>query len=378
MTSSPDESPERATGPAGQGTSPRSRRRGDDREAKASPSGPAWSPSPTPTVADDAAHVAASVPPDLRTTETSEGFGELLGPVLEGVCDGRLRDIRWFRTDWQRSGALTGYATYANGDGQPHPAVVKLPVPPCERHWLVHLHETGDAGGVVPRVYAHDERLGGYDLAWVVMERLPHGPLGPQWRGREFDLLVEAAGRFYAAAQSVPRRGEPVNKDWEALLDESREHASSRALPEAQRWKAALKKAHKKVKAWAAVWRDRDTDGWVHGDLHLGNAMTRGEPPDGPAVLFDFAKTRVGHWLEDAVYFEHLFWCRSHRLDGRKLCSAIAHERKKHGLTVEAEWPRLADTKRALLAMCTPADLVHDGDPHHVHACLQVLERAVG
>ena len=58
-------------------------------------------------------------------------------------------------------------------------------------------------------LYAHGEALGGYDMAWVVMERLPHGPLGAAWNGQQFDLLIEAAGRFYQAAQQITAAGPP-------------------------------------------------------------------------------------------------------------------------------------------------------------------------
>jgi len=94
-------------------------------------------------------------------------------------------------------------------------------------------------------------------------------------------------------------------------------------------------------------------------------------------VLIDFAEVHAGNWIEDATYFEHLFWARRQKLGGRKLCSQIAHERKKRGLPVDPDWPRLASIRRALLAMSTPALLQYDGDPHHVHAALEVLETEV-
>ena len=106
--------------------------------------------------------------------------------------------------------------------------------------------------------------------------------------------------------------------------------------------------------------------------------MTRTEPPGGPALLFDFAHTRVGHWVEDGVYFEHLYWARRDKLDGRKLCKALAQERKRRGLPVDQDWSRYAEIKRALLAMSTPAVLDLDGDRAHVAAALEVLEREVG
>ena len=301
-------------------------------------------------------------------------LGAALEPILQHACEDRLSRVTWFRTDWQRGGAATGYATFSERKDVQHPVVVKLPVPPRERQWLVRLQGAAD---VAPRVYAHGESLNGYDLAWVVMERLPHGPLTTAWRGVEFDLVVDAIGRFYAAAAGVPLVGSPTKRDWHGLYDRARQRVMSRAVPEAQRWKNALKKAHRKLDGWIDVWNDRPIHGWCHGDLHLANAMTRTPAPDGPALLLDFAEVEPGHWLEDAIYFEHIYWGAKDRLAGRKLTRAIARRRRELGLAVESDWAELARVKRALLATTTPALLDAEGDPRHVHAALDVLERAV-
>ncbi|MCE9591569.1 MAG: aminoglycoside phosphotransferase family protein [Planctomycetes bacterium] len=312
---------------------------------------------------------------DTSTTPLHESpFGAALEPVLRQVCEDRLSAINWFRTDWQRGGALTGYATWHDPAGPPVPVVAKLPVPPCERQWLTRLQRHED---ITPRVYAEGEALGGYDMAWVVMERLPHGPLGHAWNGAEFDLIVQAIGRFYLAASHVPLEGEPVHKDYEKIFKAARENIRQRDVTNGQRWTQALKAAHRKLSDWLRVWNRRPIDGWCHGDLHPANAMTRAAPPHGPSLLLDFAQTHVGHWVEDAVYLEHVFWARRQRLGGRKLCSLIAHERKRLGLSVDPDWPRYAGIKRALLAMSVPANLTLDGDPLHVQAALEVLETEV-
>ena len=139
-----------------------------------------------------------------------------------------------------------------------------------------------------------------------------------------------------------------------------------------------MKKAHRKYKEWVAIWDDRPMQHWCHGDLHLANAMTRSEPPGGPAVLFDLAKVCVSHWVQDGVYLEHLYWGRNNDLHGHKLCKELAHHRKQLGLHVEDDWARLADAKRALLAMSVPAMLNVDGNARYVQGALEVLEHAVG
>ncbi|MBI1336207.1 MAG: phosphotransferase [Phycisphaera sp.] len=302
-------------------------------------------------------------------------FGAEIEPVLYKACDGRLSHISFFRTDWQRGGALTGYAKWTDDHQQSHDVVVKLPVRPRERHWLCRLQPYPD---VVPTLYAHGEELGHYDIAWVVMERMPHGPLGPAWNGSAFDLIVQAVARFYKAASNFPIDRESKEKEWSAILHYSRKHVGDvKDLPNAPRWKKALKAAQKKLPDWMAIWSDRPRDNWLHGDFHLANAMTRTPPPNGPAVLIDLAEVKVGCWVQDAVYLEHLFWSRRDRLGDRKICSMIAHELKHHNLSPGNNWADLAQVKRALLALATPANLEHEGNPHHVAAALEVLESLV-
>jgi len=311
----------------------------------------------------------------LSPPTTSQPFGANLEPVLHKACGGRLSAINWFRTDWQRGGALTGYSQYRDDDGRNMPAMVKLPVPPSERLWLERLQVAGD---VVPRLYAHGQVLNGYDMAWVVMERLPHGPLGAAWQGRQFDLLIEAVGRFYKAAEKFAVDSPPPQRDWQAILQTARKKVSEQALPDAHLWKKMLKTADSKLKSWLSVWNDRRVDHWCHGDLHLANAMARCPAPGGPAVLIDLALTRPGNWVEDAVYFEHLYWSRRQQLEGRRLCSEIARHRKQLGLPVDEDWPRLAQIRRLLTAMATPADLQHDGNRQHLQATIELLEAELG
>ncbi len=328
-------------------------------------------PNPDAPVDTPASHQAAPIPDEI-----AEGpFGRMLEPVLRSVCEDRLSEISWFRTDWQRGGAATGYATYKDDAGDEQPVVVKLPVPPCEFQWMRIMQEAQD---IVPTLYAGGEVLGGYDMAWMVMERLPNGPLSSAWGGQEFSLLIEAIGRFYQASQAIPIKTEHEHRDWAAIHDHARKSVRAQGLADAQRWNKALKKSHKKYKDWVGIWDDRPMEHWCHGDLHLANAMTRNQPPDGPAVLFDLAKVCVSHWVQDGVYMEHLYWGRPGELHGHKLCKELAHHRKQLGLPVDEDWSRLADAKRALQAMSVPAVLNIDGNAQYVHGALEVLERAVG
>lgn len=314
-------------------------------------------------------------PSTLSMTDVLETpFGAGLEHVLRQCCGGRLSEVSWFRTDWQRGGAVTGYAVFRDDEGADRPVVCKLPVPPRELAWLTRLQDGED---VAPRLFASGEELGGYDIAWVVMERLSRGPLDSTWGGREFELLIEAAGRFYQASSAYSVEGEPRRQDWEKVLRESRDAVKRGGFPDEQRWSAALKKASKKIKKWSDCWENRPIDGWVHGDLHFGNAMTRSTDDQEPAVLFDFAEVRPGNWVEDAVYFEHLFWSRRDRLGEHKLCSMLSKKRRELGLAVDSAWAHLAEVRRSLVAISTPLSMRHDGNVPHARACLELLEREV-
>lgn len=315
----------------------------------------------------------ATTPPEPVSTESAslQPFGASLAPVLLEVCEGRLAKVRWFRTDWQRGGALTGYSVWTDAAGAEHDVVVKMPVGPAERRWLARL----SSDDVTPRVHAHGTLLGGYDLAWVIMERLPHGPIGRKWGEDAFDLIADAAANFYASTRIVEPNGKPARRDWEQLLVRARKHCTPRMVPQSQRWKKALRTASRKLDGWLERWRARPLDTWCHGDLHMGNAMSRSAAPDGPAVLFDLANIHVGHWVEDAVYFEHLYWASPDRLAGKKPVKLIAQHLRHYGLDPGDEWAELANLKRLLLAMSAPGLMDVEGGRVQVNAALEVLER---
>ncbi|MEM1354861.1 MAG: aminoglycoside phosphotransferase family protein [Planctomycetota bacterium] len=300
-------------------------------------------------------------------------MGAALAPVLVEVCGRRLTPPRWFRTDWQRGGALTGFSTWTDERGQQHDTVVKMPVPPVERRWLVDL----SSDEITPRVFAHGGELGGYDLAWVVMERLPYGPIGKKWGADGIRMLCEAAAAFYTLTSAVPIEPPPPHRDWHAQLKRARDHVSKTTVRESQRWRKALKGASKKLDKWLEVWRAREMTSWRHGDLHLGNAMSRHAPPGGPAVLIDLPSVGPGHWVEDAVYFEHLYWANPAGLYGHKPAKLIARQLHALGLSPGENWPELANIYRALLAMSLPARLDAEGGGGRALAALGVLERYV-
>ena len=123
--------------------------------------------------------------------------------------------------------------------------------------------------------------------------------------------------------------------------------------------------------------RERPVGDWIHGDLHLANAMSRDSLEAGVVYLIDMAEVRAGHWVEDAIYLERQLWARPQRLRAVKPVKAIADARRRRRLTVEDGYPRLAMIRRALLAATAPRFLKTEGHPKHLEACLDWLERAV-
>lgn len=304
-------------------------------------------------------------------------FGASLEPILRHQLDDRLSSVAWFRTDWQRGGALTGFATFTDDQDQPQDVVVKMPVPPRERDWLkaCHDHPQRDpACAFTPHLYAHGDTLNGYDLAWVVMEKLPYGPLnrkGSDWGATAFELLIAAAADFQHAADETPPTGLEIDRrdrltnDWGKLFAKARQQVKAKSFPLGQAWKKALKQHAKQFEVLCEQWHQRPTTGWCHGDLHLGNAMSRSPQAthDGHAhcVLIDFACVRPGHWVEDAVYCEHLYWGRPDALHGQKPASQLAKARKTRGLNVDEDWSEWADRLRTLYALTAPATASHHG-----------------
>ena len=302
-----------------------------------------------------------------------------LEPVLGEACEGRLREVTWFRTDWQRGGAATGRARWTDATGS-RAVLVKMPLHPRELRWLRSL---GDADcRHVPEFVAGGETLGGYDLAWAVIEFLPHGPLALDWRPRFVDAIAEAVAGFSTAASAHPAGSLGGDEGWPDLIDRSRRKVKESKPPRAKEWNRLLRECARGLEPLLEEWRGRTPVEWIHGDLHPGNAMTRRAiEPDGDVpievCLIDFAEVRPGHWVEDAIYLERLHWGRPDRLEGHPPLRSIARARKAAGLDNGGDHPRLAAIRRLLMAAAAPAYARTEGTPAHLEACLEHMEHSL-
>ncbi len=65
-----------------------------------------------------------ALPAELQAR--AHDLGPQMEPALVSACEGRLTDIHWFQTSWQRGGSATAYAKAAiDGEGEPRDVVVE-------------------------------------------------------------------------------------------------------------------------------------------------------------------------------------------------------------------------------------------------------------
>lgn len=312
----------------------------------------------------------------------SRSLASALAPVLCEACDNRLNDISWFKADWQIGGAATATATYRLDNGTNAPVIIKLPVVQRELTWMKRMQPANgsdETEPVIPRLYQCGLELGGYDLAWLIIEKFEHGPLGLKWHDDHMSRVSEAATRFHAAAEQFGTGGQkPRIENWPKLVEESRESVRINELPEQQRWNTLLKTLAGKLDGIVSEWEARPITHCVHGDLHIANAMSRHSMTEGPVTLIDLAEVHPGHWVEDAVYLERQFWSRPERIVSKtNPVKLMAKCRKRMKLHVDEKDARLAMIKRVLLAGTAPHFLKNEGHPHYLEACLNWLERGL-
>ncbi len=331
--------------------------------------------SPGSSPQDDAPR-APTAPPVLREAADAQSLASSLAPVLIECCGQRLKNIRWFRADWQRGGAATGRAVYTDGTGAAHDAIIKIPVGHTEWIWTQRLQSSAPEN-VAPRLYAGDNHLAGYDLAWIVIEALPHGPLGAKWSETSIPRIADAAARFYVAARAFEVDRPPKKEDWVHLLHQSRDSVQTNPIPERQRWMTALRTLQHRLPKLEAHWTARAVTGWLHGDLHPANAMCRDAGDAAPVTLIDLAEIHPGHWIEDAIYLERLHWNRPERIQTHKPVREIARAMRAHGLDAGEGYQQLAAVRRAMLAATAPRFMKTEGSPAHLHACLERLEASL-
>lgn len=325
--------------------------------------------------------------------DESQSLASTLEPVLHHECQGHLGDISWFKADWQRGGASTGFSTWrlTTPTGKPRqiPCVVKFPVGYREYFWtkrlgLVRQDEWDEPSSLAlptPRVLAAGFELGGYDLAWIVMERFANPPIAMERSDTALWCMFESAAEFHAAA-ILERPIEPEHvqtpPDWESLLEKGQQALRENEIEDTDAWIEALNQTERILGHLIHAWAQRSIDTWCHHDLHPHNAMRRqveDTSVPGHCTLIDLAMVNPGCWIEDALYMERLFWGREAQLCGIDPVTTLADTRSAIGLPSDNDDMALADVRRVLMAASTPAFLRTENDPVYLKAALNTLER---
>lgn len=321
----------------------------------------------------------------------THGLAVALVPALRELSGGRLGPVEWFRAAWQHSGSETAFSTWKLDDGTTTQVVVKLPVGFNEYRWtralgtcdLCSWHDPCEHARASPRVVASGLEVGGYDLAWLIIERLPGLPISTKLSEAALLDLMRTAADFQAASTAaLPLTERPSSPDWERLIEKGLHTCRDHALPEWAPWREAIKKVLKALPALTARWENRAINCWCHGDLHPGNAMRRAvKDPDptgrGGCTLIDLALVHPGHWVEDALYLERQYWGHEQRLFGVKPLTTLAKFRRDKGLDTNDSYAEVASVRRVLMAACAPAMLEREGNQKYVHAALETLEKTL-
>ena len=310
---------------------------------------------------------------ESATSSIPSSLASSLEPALRKQTNNRVDNIHWFRTDWQRGGAATGFATWAGEDGQTD-VVIKLPVNQRELIWTRKMQ---GPCGVVPLLFASGEQLNGYDLTWMIIERFPVGPLGKHWEENNIPRIAEAAARFTQTASEFPVDQEGRREDWAMLIKTAKKSVRENHIENEIAWKKMHTLLTKKLDNLMEIWRARRIDQWLHGDLHFANAMCRSDEADAKVALIDLAEVHAGHWVEDAVYLERQLWGFKSRLKATKPVPTMASARRKNGMRVDDDYHTLVDVRRLMLAATAPAFMQSEGDPRYLASCLVQFQNAL-
>lgn len=329
--------------------------------------------------------------PGYTTRHEVESLGVTLGPALHDARPDRLGDIEWFQSPWQRSGAATGFTSWRLPDGEVIDAIAKVPVSYSEYFWSTQLGEVDHMWWEspsclhlpVPRVLASGTELAGYDVAWLVVERVSGKPISSDLNADSLERLFEAAAKFHTMAAEVKPASEGRREgelDWSRLLERAEEACRDNPIDDADGWIEMFGRVRGMLPALRERWEGRPINTWCHGDLHPGNVMTRCSrtcPDDRCGVLIDLAMVRPGHWIEDALYIERLYWGREESLAGVEPFESLAAHRRSLGLEVDKEDRVYADIRRVLMGATSLAFLRQGNDPVYLAAALERLRRII-
>ncbi|MCL5999171.1 MAG: aminoglycoside phosphotransferase family protein [Chloroflexi bacterium] len=243
--------------------------------------------------------------------------------------------------EWSASGALHFQAVHRATQTR---VLLKVGVSQNEMFWTEEISRC--APHLVPTLFLSGRHLDHLDLSWKVVEVAEGGVLGPQWGGREFEMLLESGVEFQRIALGIRPPSD------QAQLD-------TRTRDVVGRWLHDALPHQPPGPAQALVDRLDEHFGWIeancefvtcHGDLHMCNAVTRTGPPIGSVLLIDFAPCRQP-WAFDAARLQVLNSTDPARVGFRDLVRKMAAIRHTKGLSICPDLDRLSRITLAWFAM---------------------------
>lgn len=199
-------------------------------------------------------------------------------------------------------GAAASGGTNAQSGESSVPVLVKLNCTPFERFWLEALSDPNDPAAVVPRLFASGERLGGEEVPWLVIERLPY-KLNDFPHAVKWDMAAEAIARFHAAAARV-RLPDPAP---EPPVVARMGVAGMRNLVESGLRVGAPPAAQRLLERLDADWEwlERTCPEAINSsDPHPGNLVCRTPPPARAQTCVIDPLVRIAPWPYDAAYLQ--------------------------------------------------------------------------
>jgi hypothetical protein len=172
------------------------------------------------------------------------------------------------------------------------PVLVKLGVNANQLYWSRMVAKS--APDLMPLLYASGDGLGDLEMGWIVMERIPFGPLGPGWNGDEFVMLLDAAVRFQREAGNIEAR-----------------HVATLDVDMLRSWLEVGIGLDPPGPVDGVLERFEADFAWVapvcgyevcHGDVHMCNALSRTPPPLSSAAVLIDCQPIIQLWAFDAAY----------------------------------------------------------------------------
>ncbi len=258
---------------------------------------------------------------------------QVTGYIFDTVCaeplvTGIISDLSLNPQTWGGGGCLHFSGVHI---ATRIPVLLKVGVNAHEIRWTSEVSQR--APHLCPALFASGTQLADLQIGWMISEVIPYGPLGPLWKGNEFEFLLQAGVEFQLVARDISDAHLP-HMSRKSLLQHL-QHGVSYNPPGPA---TALLAHFDDDFDWFANNCEWET---CHGDLHLCNGLTRNAPPCGPAVLIDYQPIHQP-WAFDAAYLQLLNSIDPNRAGCKELIPRMAAMRKVNGMATNGDVEKIA------------------------------------